>query len=52
MSMRLPRVGRAFGGWSDDPLWATFYDWTVEHPTAGGALWRLGIGSDLHLLYE
>ena len=30
--MARPRVGRAFGGWSDDPLWATFYDWTVEHP--------------------
>lgn len=39
------------GGWSDDPLWGTFYDWTVEHPTVGGALWRLGIGSDLSLLY-
>ena len=26
------------GGWSDDPLWASFYDWTVEHPTAGGAV--------------
>lgn len=46
-----PRVGRAFGGWHEDPLWATVYDWTVEHPQAGGALWRLGIGSDLRLLY-
>ena len=50
-ALRLPRVGRAFGGWQDDPLWATFYDWTVEHPLAGGALWRAGIGSDLRLLY-
>ncbi len=50
--MALPRVGKAFGAWSDDPLWATFYDWTVEHPGAGGALWRLGIGSDLRLLYD
>ncbi|GAA4080786.1 methyltransferase domain-containing protein [Nocardioides kongjuensis] len=40
------------GGWSDDPLWASFYDWTVEHPTAGGALWRLGINSDLRRLYR
>lgn len=40
------------GGWSDDPLWASFYDWTVEHPRAGGAIWRLGIQSDLGLLYR
>ncbi|MDQ6524757.1 methyltransferase domain-containing protein [Nocardioides sp. LHD-245] len=40
------------GGWSEDPLWASFYDWTVEHPTAGGAIWRLGIDSDLRLLYR
>jgi SAM-dependent methyltransferase len=46
------RVGRVLGGWSEDPLWATFYDWTVEHRTAGGLLWRLGIGSDLGLLYD
>jgi len=39
------------GGWSDDPLWGSFYDWTVEHPTAGRALWGLGIQSDLRLLY-
>jgi ubiquinone/menaquinone biosynthesis C-methylase UbiE len=46
--LRLP----GFGGWSDDPLWASFYDWSVEHPRAGGALWRLGIGSDLGRLYS
>jgi SAM-dependent methyltransferase len=40
------------GGWGEDPLWGRFYDWTVEHPTPGGALWRLGIGSDLGRLYE
>lgn len=40
------------GGWSEDPLWASFYDWTVEHPRAGGAVWKLGIGSDLDLLYR
>ncbi|TNM36232.1 methyltransferase domain-containing protein [Nocardioides albidus] len=40
------------GGWSDDPLWASFYDWTVEHPAPGGAIWRLGIGSDLDRLYR
>lgn len=49
--MQRVRVGRAFGGWSDDPLWASFYDWTVEHPLAGGSLWRIGLGSDLRLLY-
>jgi SAM-dependent methyltransferase len=46
-----PRVGRLLGGWHEDPLWASVYDWTVEHPRAGVPLWRLGIGSDLRLLY-
>lgn len=45
--LRVPGLG----GWSEDPLWASFYDWSVEHPRAGGALWRHGIGSDLQLLY-
>jgi len=45
--VRLPGLG----DWGEDPLWATFYDWTVEHPRAGGLLWRTGIGSDLQLLY-
>lgn len=45
--LRLPGLG----GWGDDPLWASFYDWAVEHPRAGGVLWRLGIGSDLGRLY-
>lgn len=40
------------GGWSDDPLWASFYDWTVEHPRAGAVVWRAGIQSDLRLLYR
>ena len=43
---------RVVGGWSEDPLWGSFYDWTVEHPGAGGPLWRLGVGSDLRLLYD
>lgn len=47
--MRLPVPG--LGGWHEDPLWARFYDWTVEHPQAGGLLWRAGIGSDLRRLY-
>ena len=33
------------------PALGAFYDWTVEHPYAGGALWRAGIGSDLGRLY-
>ncbi len=45
--LKLPGLG----GWSDDPLWAGVYDWTVEHPTLGGALWAVGIQSDLRLLY-
>ncbi len=40
------------GGWADDPLWASFYDWTVEHPRAGGLVWRVGIDSDLRCLYR
>ena len=43
---------RLDGGWSEDPLWGSFYDWTVEHPGRGGALWRVGVGSDLRLLYD
>lgn len=39
------------GGWEADPLWATAYDWTVEHPRLGGAAWRLGTGSPLARLY-
>lgn len=46
--LRLPGLG----GWSDDPLWASFYDWSVEHPRAGGVVWRLGVGSDLRRLYD
>ncbi len=38
-------------GWGEDPLWASVYDWSVEHPDAGGLLWKAGIGSDLRLLY-
>jgi SAM-dependent methyltransferase len=40
------------GGWSDDPLWGSFYDWTVEHPRVGGAIWAVGIQSDLRRLYS
>ena len=43
---------RVLGGWDADPVWGTFYDWTVEHQTLGGALWRVGIQSDLRLLYR
>ena len=45
--MRVPGLG----GWSDDPLWGSFYDWTVAHQTLGRALWAAGIQSDLRLLY-
>jgi len=45
---RLPGLG----DWSEDPLWAHVYDWTVEHPRAGGLAWRAGIGSDLRRLYQ
>lgn len=45
-------MSRLLGGWGADPLWGTVYDWMVEHPTVGGAMWRVGTGSDLRLLYE
>jgi SAM-dependent methyltransferase len=48
--VKLPKVP-GLGGWSDDPLWATVYDWTVEHPRAGGLIWKVGIQSDLRRLY-
>jgi ubiquinone/menaquinone biosynthesis C-methylase UbiE len=46
--MKVPGLG----GWSEDPLWGSFYDWTVEHPRLGGALWTVGIQSDLRRLYD
>jgi ubiquinone/menaquinone biosynthesis C-methylase UbiE len=46
--LRIPGLG----GWGEDPLWGAFYDWSVQHPQAGGALWKAGIGSDLHRLYS
>jgi ubiquinone/menaquinone biosynthesis C-methylase UbiE len=45
--LRIPGLG----GWGEDPLWASVYDWTVEHPQAGGLLWKGAIGSDLRRLY-
>lgn len=50
--MRLLHRIPGMGGWSEDPLWASFYDWTVEHPRAGGLVWRAGIHSDLARLYK
>jgi SAM-dependent methyltransferase len=43
---------RLLGAWTDDPLYAAAYDWSVEHPRLGGLAWRLGMGSDLGLLYD
>ena len=48
--MRIPLV--KLGSWDQDPAWAHFYDWSVEHPRLGGAVWRLGIGSDLGELHR
>lgn len=48
--MRLPVVGQVVGRWETDPLWARFYDLTVEHPRLGDPVWRWGMGSDLSLL--
>lgn len=53
MSALRQLVGRVpgLGGWDEDPLWGSVYDWSVEHPVLGGWAWRLGIASDLQLLY-
>ena len=53
MPRRLPLPLRlaGLGGWGDDPLWASVYDWSVEHPQPGSVMWRAGLGSDLSLLY-
>ena len=45
--LRIP----GFSSWEHDPLWATVYDWSVEHPSVGRSLWRLGAGSSLKTLY-
>ncbi|GAA3815917.1 class I SAM-dependent methyltransferase [Nocardioides panacisoli] len=50
VELRAPRIP-GLGGWSDDPLWAHVYDWSVEHPRVGGLGWRLGVQSDLRKLY-
>lgn len=39
------------GGWDEDPLWAKFYPLMVEHPVLGLPLFKVGLGSDLRLLY-
>jgi len=48
--MRIPLV--KLGSWDQDPAWAHFYDWSVEHPRIGGAIWKLGLGSDLGELHR
>ncbi|PWN01892.1 class I SAM-dependent methyltransferase [Nocardioides silvaticus] len=50
VTVQLSRIP-GLGGWDDDPLWAHFYDWSVEHRRLGGLAWRLGIQSDLGKLY-
>ena len=47
----VPRLPRLLGAWGEDPLWGTFYDWTVEHRRLGGAVWAAGLQSDLGRLY-
>jgi len=51
----LPRtlgpLGPLVGPWVEDPLWATAYDWLVEHELVGGLLWRIGTDSSLAHLY-
>lgn len=48
MLERLPGLG----GWDRDPLWATVYDWLIEHPIVGAPVWRFGMGSELQRLYD
>jgi SAM-dependent methyltransferase len=51
LPVKLPVKVPGLGGWSEDPLWGSFYDWTVEHERIGGAIWALGVQSDLRKLY-
>jgi ubiquinone/menaquinone biosynthesis C-methylase UbiE len=37
--------------WRGNHPWAVLYDFMVERASLGGALWRLGMGSDLGKLY-
>lgn len=48
--MRISLPG--LGSWEQDPAWAHFYDWSVEHPRVGGMVWKLGLGSDLGELHR
>lgn len=48
--MRLPTLGGRLGGWNEDPVWATVYEYSVTNDVVGPLLWRLGIGSDRSLL--
>lgn len=48
--MRIPRL--RLSSWDQDPAWAHLYDWFVEHPRLGGAVWKLGLGSDLGELHR
>lgn len=45
--LRVPGLG----GWAEDPLWGSVYDWTVEHRRVGGLLWAVAVQSDLRRLY-
>ena len=38
--------------WRGNHPWAIVYDFLVERSAVGGALWRLGMGSDLGKLYR
>lgn len=38
--------------WRANHPWAAVYDFIVERAALGGALWKLGMGSDLGKLYE
>lgn len=48
--MRIPVI--RLGSWDQDPAWAHFYDWSVEHPRIGGAIWKVGLGSNLGELHR
>jgi ubiquinone/menaquinone biosynthesis C-methylase UbiE len=50
MASLVPR--RVSESWVGDHPWAGFYDYVVEHQRLGGVLWRLGMGTDLGLLYR
>jgi len=49
-SLRSP-VSAVSDVWRADHPWASFYDFVVERERLAGTVWKLGVGTDIRLLY-